>query len=106
WLMLEGKRYRWSVRYLITPTESPTVREARDRTFEKWRAEIKAGNPNFADVIDLQKAKEEDVIIVVYEHEGLFDKEDKEKAKEPVPYYGFMLAEYNPEWGNLTDLPT
>lgn len=106
WLMLEGRRYRWTVQYTITPKESQTVREARDKTYEKWLAERKAGKPNFADVIDMNTSKAEDVIIVTYEREGLFDKNDKERAKEPVPYYGFMLDEYNPQWGHLTELPT
>lgn len=104
WLMLEGKKYRWTMRHYIQRSTSSTDREARDITLEKWREAKKRGDPLYTEVIDIQPGKEENVIVTNYEWTGLEVKKDGKPTGELVPIYNFMVYEYESNVRFLTGL--
>jgi len=106
WLMLEGKIYRLTRVFKITPNPGNTKKEARDRTFEKWINEWKSGDVQYKNVKDIVKGKEYDEIIVTYEYEGLYSSEDPERTKRLLPFYVFAFEDYDPETRFLAHLPT
>ena len=56
WLMLEGKKYRWTEHHIIKQKsgEDEKIEDKRDRLYQEWFKEWKSGNPKFKDVIDIQ----------------------------------------------------
>jgi hypothetical protein len=104
WLMLEGKKYRWTMQYYIQRSTSATDREARDNTLAKWQSGKKSGDPLYAEVIDIQPGREENVIVVNYEWTGLSVTKNDKPTGELVPIYNFMLYEYDSNVRFLTGL--
>lgn len=104
WLMLEGKKYRWTMRQIIQRTISKTDKEARDMTLEKWRTDKKNGDPHYKDIIDMQAGKQDNVIVVTYEWTGLSVTSNGKPTGEIVPSYNFMLYEYDSNVRFLTGL--
>ena len=93
WLMVHGKKYRFLRTLTITTEESSTPKEARDKTLEQWREGKKAKKPNYENIISME-AFEDDKIKVLYEWEGLYDKQDKKLEGYYIPWYFFVLTEH------------
>jgi len=106
WLMISGKKYRHNMTHRIIPKESPSEKEARNRTLEKWQELKKCDSPAFASVLNMQPGKKDDEILVTYEYTGLMHAGDKLALTPPIPYYNFILYEYDHEVGHLGDLPS
>jgi hypothetical protein len=106
WLMLEGKLYRRTRTFNIIPNPGSTVKEARDRTFEKWVTERKAGHSRYKDVVNIEKGRDDAIIRVTYQWKGLFSSKDKSKSGTLVPYYIFAFQRYEPRTRFLANLPS
>ena len=103
WLMFCGKRYRWTYPYRIIPRTSSSPREARDRTIESWRQLKKSGDPKYAKW-EIQKARQENIIYLTVEGEGLYITRDGKETGEIQPIYNNMLTEYQPDIKHLSDI--
>lgn len=104
WLMLEGKKYRWTTRQTIQRTTSRTDKDARDMTLEKWRTDKKNGDPHYKDIVEMQPGKQDSVIVVTYEWTGLHVNSNGKPTGEIIPSYNFMLYEYDSSVRFLTEL--
>lgn len=93
WLMVEGKKYRFTKTFTITPNESYSQKEARDITFEKWDKEWKEGDPHYKEISHISK-KGDDRIEVKYIHEGLYESKDEKKEGPIYPYYTFVITDH------------
>jgi hypothetical protein len=91
WLMFKGRKYRWTVTFHIIPNISKTITEARNKTLELWKNEMKSGNPYLKSVIDIQAGKKVDNIIVTYEGEGMFVEENGHQTGIAIPIYNLIL---------------
>jgi hypothetical protein len=98
WLMLEGKRYRWTVTYNIQPIVSKAPKEARDNTIEHSYAEMKSGNPKLKDVIQIQAGSADQEMNLTFESEGLYERDDVSHGGPLIPIYNFILREYQPDF--------
>ncbi len=108
WLMLEGKRYRWTKYFRVnTKSSSDSVKEGRDNTVNIWRDGKKKGFPDYRNIIDIQPdKKQEDIIVVTYEDDGYFLTGDKLRLDEFIPSYMFMLDKYDPQTRFVSQLQT
>jgi hypothetical protein len=104
-LMIKGKKYKETRTYRIEPTSSLTLEAARDRTLEKWRQDWRSGKPEYAGIIDIQKGRDDRVILVTLQSEGLYMAGDVDKKGEPIPKFYFVFEEYDPSLAFLSDLP-
>ncbi|MDH3764432.1 MAG: hypothetical protein OER82_01300 [Nitrosopumilus sp.] len=105
WLMIKGKKYRFTREWTITPKEGHTVKEGRDLTYEQWCRDWKTGVENYKNVTSINK-KSEDKILLTRELEGLFEDKDIEK-KKIYPFYTFVLSDhYSPSITFTADLPS
>lgn len=104
-LMIKGTKYRATYEYHIEPQTSPSAREARDKTFDKWESDRKSGklDPKFKAI---NKGHKDDIIHVTIETEGLYEQKDKEKKGDVVPMYYFAFDEYDPDVRFLAELST
>jgi hypothetical protein len=103
-LMIRGRRYRETRDYHVI-ADASTVREARDKTFEKWESDRKFGKLNPI-VKAINKGHKDDVIHVTIETEGLYEEKDVEKKGAPIPMYYFVFDQYDPDVNFLAELPT
>jgi len=104
-LMINGKKYRTTYEYHIVPQTSSTVKEARDKTLEKWQIEKTSGKMD-QKFKEISKGHKDDVIHVTIETEGLYEQKDIEKKNEPIPMYYFAFDEYDPDVRFLSELTT
>jgi hypothetical protein len=100
-LMLKGKKYKDTRSYRITPSTSPTPKEARDRTYEKWVTDWKSGKAEYKNIKAIDKGSADNVIHVTYETEALPD-----STGEMTTMFFFAFDEYNPDANFLANLPT
>jgi len=49
---------------------------------------------------------ENDKIILIYQSEGLYEKNDKTKNGRLIPYYNYIFREYRPEMGHSSEIDT
>lgn len=99
-LMMEGRKFRDVRRYKVTPDSGRTPMEARDAAIARWRAEAEGGK--YPGVVEISPdSRYDDVVIVIREQDGLFDKDRNWIA---AYYFGFM--EFNPVVSFTGDLPT
>jgi len=104
-LITKAKIYRESNIITITPNPGSTPEEARERTYQKWHAGWKSKQPEYADIVDIQRGRQKDTIVVVYQLEGLYHAEDTEKKERPVAKQLFAIEEFNPEDTFVSFLP-
>lgn len=104
-LMALGKIYRMTRIFPIIPDSGNTNPKARDDTFVKWMKEWKDDANNEKEVIDISK-EGNDKIRVTYQHEGLYDAKDKSETGIILPWYLWVLKDYNPEMKFLSKLPS
>jgi len=93
WLMVEGKKYRFTKTFTIIPKSDSTKKDSRDNTFEKWQAAKKAGDPSYKEIVSMQK-QGEDKIKVNYIHEGLYESKDEKKKGPVYPNYTFVITDH------------
>ena len=105
WLMFEGKIYKFSKIVRIIPKTSKTSIEARDNTLSFYKNEKKNGNVSFKDVIDI-RSMEQDKIILTYQWEGLYETNDIDRNGRIIPFYNYILKEYEPEMAHSSDIDT
>ncbi len=103
-LMTKG-RYRETRTYTITPGRGSTPEQAREKTYEKWHTGWKSKQPEYANIVDVQRGRKKDTIVVVYQWEGLYSAEDTEKKERPVSMQLFALEEFDPEDAFVSFLP-
>lgn len=103
WLMMDGRKYRHKTEFRVKRQASKTVEE-RDNIYQLWLKLKKEGSPDFADAVSIQKGKEPDVIVVVYESEGYYNEKDANRSGELIPSYLFILDEYEPKIKHLSKL--
>jgi len=96
-LITKGKKYRQTMTYTITPDQGSTPEQARERTYQKWHAGWKSKQPEYANVVDIQRGRKKDTIVVVHQWEGLYFAQDTEKKEKPVAMQFFALEEFDPE---------
>jgi hypothetical protein len=104
-LMTKGKKYRQTRTYTITPDPGSTPEQAREKTYEKWRTGSKSKQPEYSNVVDVQRGRKKDTIIVTYQWEGLYSTEDAEKKETPVAMQFFALEDFDPEDAFVSFLP-
>lgn len=107
WLMLEGRKYRLTRTFHINPKVSSASMIARDKTADLCKKEKSLGNPNYKDILNIQKSlRHDDEIVVTYEPEVLFEEHDINQTGPIIPNYNYMLEEYNPELAHTYDIVT
>ena len=105
WLMLQGRKYRWTETYNIIPKTSQNSKEARDKTLELWKKERKLGSSKLKNAINIQASKKPDnQIYVTFEEEGLFNAADVAETGEVIPIYNLALERYRPEIKHIADV--
>jgi len=104
-LMMYGKKFQETRRYQVVPNAGQNPRVARDATLEKWNESRRLGNPIYSKVVRICKGKEEDIILVTLEDEGIYDVGDKERKGDIVSRYYFAFEEYDPEIKFVSNLP-
>lgn len=105
WLMMEERRYRRKVDWQIQQQISASVLEARDKTCDLWLKLKKEGHESMKDAVSIQKGKKENIITVIYEHEGYFQESNGKRTEDLIPSYNFILDQYNPSIKHLSNLP-
>lgn len=104
--MMKCKVYKISREYTIIPSLGSTKKSARDKTLEKWKeAWKKVENPEYKDIVGIDK-KDEDKIIITYKLEGLYEDKDINHKGNWISRYFFAFEEYNHELRFLSQLPT
>ena len=63
-LMTEGKKYRQTMTYTTIPEPGSTPEQAREKTYEKWHTGWKSRQPEYANVVDIQRGRKKDTIIL------------------------------------------
>jgi hypothetical protein len=101
--MFDGKKYKWTQPYHIEPRTSNTIREARDKTYEKWKELKNSGDPKYSNW-ELQKGREDNVILLTFVEEGPYITRDGEQTDEILPIYNNMLNEYEPDIKHISDI--
>jgi hypothetical protein len=77
WLMMKGRKYRWNRTFHVRPNVGSTAKTARDNTANLWKQQKELGNPDYKDILNIQKSScHDDEFIVTYEPEGLFEQHD------------------------------
>ena len=104
-LMTKGKKYRETRTHTITPDPGSTPEQARERTYQKWHTGWKSKQPEYANVVDIQRGGKKDTIIVTYQREGLYSAEDTEKKERPVAMQLFALEDFDPKDAFVSFLP-
>ncbi len=104
-LMALGKIYRVTRPHFIIPNGGNTNPKARDDTFASWMSEWKSGKHDDKEVVEINKVKE-NRIDITYQHEGLYDSKDKSKTGIVLPWYLWVLKDYDPETKFLSELPS
>lgn len=104
-LMVNGKKYRATEEYHIVPKSSSSVKEARDKTFDKWQFQKTSGKLD-PKIKAINKGQKDDVIFVTVETEGLYEQKDVEKKGPVIPMYYFVFDQYDPDIKFLSELST
>jgi hypothetical protein len=105
--MMKGRKYRWNRTFHVRPNVGSTAKTARDNTANLWKQQKELGNPDYKDILNIQKSScHDDEFIVTYEPEGLFEQHDVAQAGPIIPNYNYMLEEYNPELAHTSDIIT
>ena len=93
WLVVDGKKHQ--LHRQIQPDGNESAKEARDETYALWHKQWNETDPDHKKIIDIQKVKNNEIVIV--EHVDSYMPKDKEKINDYIPYYYFVLTnQYNP----------
>ena len=103
--MLQGVKHPWKTEYTITFEEKgKTKKEIRDEICKKWNILKSQRDLKFLEAVTIKPHAKKDVVIVVkYELTGSFDTNDPDRKQEPIPYYNFILVDYNPDIAHLSN---
>lgn len=95
WLIVRAKKYRTPMWYTVKGSDKKSPEIIRNEIVEKWTREKNNGNPKYQHIKKITKLEQSDQFYVIYESEGLFNEEDKNKMH--IPYLYFLINEsYDP----------